>query len=125
MFKALPKLAFAYFSTLGANSHLIGKDSDRLGKIEGRRKRGQQKMRWLDSITDLKSMSLSKFQETVKDRKAWRTALCGVARSQTRLSGGATAATTSLGSYYCPALHGTETRLLFPAPLSFPFPCEL
>ena len=76
-------------------------------------------------IFDSADMSLSKFQETVKDRKAWRTALCGVARSQTRLSGGATAATTSLGSYYCPALHGTGTHLLFPAPLSFPFPCEL
>ena len=83
-----------------------------LGKIEGRRKRGQQKMRWLDSIIDSKNMSLSKFQETVKDREAWRTAVHRVMKSRTRLSDGATA---SLGSYYCPTLHGTETHFLFPA----------
>ena len=66
-----------------------------LGKIEGRRKRGQQKMRWLDSIIDSKNMSLSKFRETVKDREAWHVAFHGVAKSGTRLSNRATNGNTN------------------------------
>ena len=57
-----------------------------LGNIEGRRRRGRQRMKWLDSIPDSMDMSLSKLREMVKDRKARRAAVPGVAKSQTRLS---------------------------------------
>ena len=66
-----------------------------LGKIEGRRRRGQQKMRWLDGITDSMDMGLGELRELVMDRKAWRAALHGVTKSQTWLSNG----TESINTY--------------------------